>query len=200
MQERVVDIATHDGDMNTYIFHPVVIHYIDSVGVREELSDMCRRLARCPPNTARELGSSADSGSEPESERAARRGLQQPSRALASRVYAEVHDAKFRGLEHRALLRFDQHHILPDDVLELFAQRIGQPDVPRLPIARIAIEIVAAVLGLRRQHIDEVSSQSRIARRRPAYFAPPRNATLVDDDPRETELSVLPAHAGRIGA
>jgi dienelactone hydrolase len=38
--------------MNTYIFHPdgpdphpVVIHYMDSVGVREELSDMCRRLA-----------------------------------------------------------------------------------------------------------------------------------------------------------
>ena len=38
--------------MNTYIFHPdgpgphpVVIHYMDPVGVREELSDMCRRLA-----------------------------------------------------------------------------------------------------------------------------------------------------------
>ena len=52
MQERVVDIATRDGNMNTYIFHPdgpgphpVVIHYMDSVGIREELSDMCRRLA-----------------------------------------------------------------------------------------------------------------------------------------------------------
>ena len=52
MQERVVDIATRDGNMNTYLFHPdgpgphpVVIHYMDSVGVREELSDMCRRLA-----------------------------------------------------------------------------------------------------------------------------------------------------------
>lgn len=52
MQERVVDIATRDGKMNTYVFHPdgpgphpVVIHYMDSVGVREELSDMCRRLA-----------------------------------------------------------------------------------------------------------------------------------------------------------
>ena len=52
MQERVVDIATRDGNMNTYVFHPdgpgphpVVIHYMDSVGVREELSDMCRRLA-----------------------------------------------------------------------------------------------------------------------------------------------------------
>ncbi|GGC81523.1 hydrolase [Chelatococcus reniformis] len=38
--------------MNTYIFHPdrpgpfpVIIFYMDSVGVREELSDMCRRLA-----------------------------------------------------------------------------------------------------------------------------------------------------------
>jgi carboxymethylenebutenolidase len=52
MQESVVDIATLDGAMNTYIFRPdgdgpfpVVIHYMDSVGVREELSDMCRRLA-----------------------------------------------------------------------------------------------------------------------------------------------------------
>lgn len=38
--------------MNTYIFRPdgdgpfpVVIHYMGFVGVREELSDMCRRLA-----------------------------------------------------------------------------------------------------------------------------------------------------------
>jgi carboxymethylenebutenolidase len=52
MQESVVDISTRDGAMNTYIFRPdgdgpfpVVIHYMDSVGVREELSDMCRRLA-----------------------------------------------------------------------------------------------------------------------------------------------------------
>ena len=52
MRESVVDIATRDGQMNTYIFRPdgegpfpVVIHYMDSVGVREELSDMCRRLA-----------------------------------------------------------------------------------------------------------------------------------------------------------
>src|SRR4051812_45602083 len=52
MQESVVDIATLDGAMNTYIFRPdgdgpfpVLIHYMDSVGVREELSDMCRRLA-----------------------------------------------------------------------------------------------------------------------------------------------------------
>jgi carboxymethylenebutenolidase len=52
MQERVVDIKTSDGEMNAYIFHPdgggpfpVVLFYMDSVGVREELSDMCRRIA-----------------------------------------------------------------------------------------------------------------------------------------------------------
>lgn len=52
MQERVVDIRTRDGDMNTWIFHPdragphpVVILYMDSLGIREELCDMARRLA-----------------------------------------------------------------------------------------------------------------------------------------------------------
>jgi carboxymethylenebutenolidase len=52
MQERTIDIATADGEMNCYVFHPdrhgpfpVVIFYMDSMGVREELSDMCRRLA-----------------------------------------------------------------------------------------------------------------------------------------------------------
>ena len=52
MQERSIDIATRDGKMNAYVFHPdgpgphpVVIHYMDSIGVREELADMCRRLA-----------------------------------------------------------------------------------------------------------------------------------------------------------
>lgn len=52
MQEQMVDIRTADGVMNTYVFapdgpgpHPVVIHYMDSVGVREELADMCRRVA-----------------------------------------------------------------------------------------------------------------------------------------------------------
>lgn len=52
MQERVVDIKTSAGQMNTYIFHPdregpfpVVVMYMDSIGVREELSDMCRRIA-----------------------------------------------------------------------------------------------------------------------------------------------------------
>jgi carboxymethylenebutenolidase len=52
MQERVTDITTADGKMNMYIIHPdsdgpfpVVIFYMDSVGVREELLDMCRRIA-----------------------------------------------------------------------------------------------------------------------------------------------------------
>lgn len=52
MQEKVVDIKTKDGLMNTYVFHPerpgpfpVIIFYMDSGAVREELSDMCRRLA-----------------------------------------------------------------------------------------------------------------------------------------------------------
>jgi carboxymethylenebutenolidase len=52
MQESVVDIQTRDGTMNTFIFRPdgegpfpVVIFYMDSVGVREELCDMCRRIA-----------------------------------------------------------------------------------------------------------------------------------------------------------
>jgi carboxymethylenebutenolidase len=52
MQERVVDVRTRDGEMNTYVFHPdrpgphpVVIFYMDSMGVREELADMCRRIA-----------------------------------------------------------------------------------------------------------------------------------------------------------
>jgi carboxymethylenebutenolidase len=52
MQERIVDIATRDGQMNSWIFHPdkpgphpVVILYMDSVGIREELCDMARRLS-----------------------------------------------------------------------------------------------------------------------------------------------------------
>lgn len=52
MQEKMVDISTRDGTMNTYIYRPdgdgpfpVVIFYMDSVGVREELADMCRRIA-----------------------------------------------------------------------------------------------------------------------------------------------------------
>ena len=52
MQERVVDVPTRDGTMNSWIFHPdrpgphpTVILYMDSVGIREELCDMARRLA-----------------------------------------------------------------------------------------------------------------------------------------------------------
>lgn len=51
MQERMVDLATSDGTMNTYVFHPdregphpVVIFYMDALAVREELADMCRRI------------------------------------------------------------------------------------------------------------------------------------------------------------
>jgi len=52
MQERVVEISTADGAMNTWVFHPdrggphpVVILYMDSMGIREELCDMARRLS-----------------------------------------------------------------------------------------------------------------------------------------------------------
>lgn len=52
MQERAVDIQTPDGAMNSYVFHPdragpfpVVLFYMDSMGVREELCDMARRIA-----------------------------------------------------------------------------------------------------------------------------------------------------------
>lgn len=52
MQERTLDIQTADGLMNCHVVHPdrpgphpVVIFYMDSMGVREELLDMCRRIA-----------------------------------------------------------------------------------------------------------------------------------------------------------
>ncbi|MFA7505502.1 MAG: dienelactone hydrolase family protein [Burkholderiaceae bacterium] len=52
MIEMSVDIPTPDGAMNSYIFHPerdgphpVVILYMDALGLREELSDMSRRIA-----------------------------------------------------------------------------------------------------------------------------------------------------------
>ena len=52
MIEMSVDIPTADGAMNAYIFHPdrdgphpVVILYMDALGLREELSDMSRRIA-----------------------------------------------------------------------------------------------------------------------------------------------------------
>jgi len=52
MIEDFVDIATDDGDMNTFIVHPeengphpVVLFFMDAPGMREELREMCRRLA-----------------------------------------------------------------------------------------------------------------------------------------------------------
>jgi carboxymethylenebutenolidase len=52
VQERAVEIETADGSMNSYLFHPdrpgpfpVVLFYMDSMGVREELFDMARRIA-----------------------------------------------------------------------------------------------------------------------------------------------------------
>src|SRR5690349_18606675 len=52
MIETEVDIPTADGAMNTFIVHPeeggphpVVLFYMDAVGLRNELRDMARRLA-----------------------------------------------------------------------------------------------------------------------------------------------------------
>lgn len=52
MIERLIDITTADGAMNTFIAHPdeggphpVVLFYMDAPGWREELRDMARRLA-----------------------------------------------------------------------------------------------------------------------------------------------------------
>ncbi|MGE0828887.1 MAG: dienelactone hydrolase family protein [Hyphomonadaceae bacterium] len=52
MRERLVDIKTRDGVMNTHVFqpegdgpYPIIIFYMDAPGVREELCDMCRRIA-----------------------------------------------------------------------------------------------------------------------------------------------------------
>lgn len=54
MNEREIDIATSDGDMNTFVTHPeeggphpVVVFLMDAPGRREELSDMARRLGTC---------------------------------------------------------------------------------------------------------------------------------------------------------
>jgi carboxymethylenebutenolidase len=51
MIDRELDIATADGQMNTFITHPeeggphpVVLFYMDAPGKREELHDMARRL------------------------------------------------------------------------------------------------------------------------------------------------------------
>ncbi len=51
MIEKTVDVATPDGTMPTYVFHPdgkgphpVAIFYFDIFGIRNELKIMCRRL------------------------------------------------------------------------------------------------------------------------------------------------------------
>jgi carboxymethylenebutenolidase len=51
MIEQQLSIKTADGDMSTFLCHPergphpVVLFYMDAPGIREELRDMCRRLA-----------------------------------------------------------------------------------------------------------------------------------------------------------
>jgi carboxymethylenebutenolidase len=52
MRERMIDVTTRDGVMNTCILqpdgegpYPVIIFYMDAPGLREELCDMCRRIA-----------------------------------------------------------------------------------------------------------------------------------------------------------
>jgi len=51
MQEKIVDIPTRDGNMDTFVCHPEeggpfpsVVFYMDAPGIREELYDMARRL------------------------------------------------------------------------------------------------------------------------------------------------------------
>ena len=52
MIERTLDVETADGVMPTFVTypeapgpHPVVLFYMDAPGIREELRDLCRRLA-----------------------------------------------------------------------------------------------------------------------------------------------------------
>ena len=52
MHEKIVDVATADGKMETFITHPqqdgpfpVVVLYMDVWGIREELYDIARRIA-----------------------------------------------------------------------------------------------------------------------------------------------------------
>ena len=54
MFEKLVDIVTDDGTMNTYTYcpdeggpFPVVFYYHDAAGAREAHADACRRLASC---------------------------------------------------------------------------------------------------------------------------------------------------------
>ena len=53
MIEKTIDVATSDGAMPAYVFHPegggphpTVIFYFDIFGIRGELKTMCRRLCR----------------------------------------------------------------------------------------------------------------------------------------------------------
>lgn len=52
MIEKTIEVATSDGTMPTYVFHPegegphpVVIFYFDIFGIRDEVKNMCRRFA-----------------------------------------------------------------------------------------------------------------------------------------------------------
>ena len=52
MLDIEIDIATNDGNMNTFISHPeeggpypVILFLMDAPGYREELHDMARRIA-----------------------------------------------------------------------------------------------------------------------------------------------------------
>lgn len=53
MQERIFDLTTRDGAMETFCVHPdrgthpAVLMLMDAPGIREELYDMARRLAAC---------------------------------------------------------------------------------------------------------------------------------------------------------
>ncbi|MDE2724496.1 MAG: dienelactone hydrolase family protein, partial [Gemmatimonadota bacterium] len=53
MIEKTIEVATSDGIMPAYVFHPEgegphppVIFYFDIFGIRDELKNMCRRFAR----------------------------------------------------------------------------------------------------------------------------------------------------------
>jgi carboxymethylenebutenolidase len=52
MNEREIEITTDDGTMSVFTVHPkigenfpAVILYMDASGIRDELLDMCRRIA-----------------------------------------------------------------------------------------------------------------------------------------------------------
>ena len=52
MAEKIINISTQDGDMETFVVHPdadgphpAVILYMDAPGIREELYEFCRRIS-----------------------------------------------------------------------------------------------------------------------------------------------------------